>query len=930
MRRAWSRLRALLRRVRDGGARDEELSEELHAFVQHDAESKMRSGVPPEDARRAALIELGGVEQVKERVRDARAGARLEGTFRDVRYALRSLGRAPGFSSSVIGNLSLGLAAMIVAFALINGALHRPRPGIQDLDRLVEIGILETFRGQPSAARTAFADYPDVVGVLEEGMRSLEGLASFTESDVAVTLPEPRSLRAAFVSPSYFDVLGVRPEIGRTFAPADSGADAAVAIISGALWMREFGGARSAIGRPIQTGGQVFEVIGVAPLGFAGTTRSVDLWLPIGFGDRAATNDPLQQSFHVNPMVKDDPLRQSVARVIRYMGRMRDGVGVERVETELGVVAGRLGIARPAGDPGAGRLVASANDSVEPVSVEVSGLSGLSGDVVETVAFILPLPLLVLVLACVNAANLLLVRASRRGREMALRLALGASRLRLVRHLISESLILAISAALLALLLAWSGLQLIAASFVMWPMPLDGTVVGGALVTAFLTALGFGLVPAIRATGHRPSAALGTAAGGVGGTRAESRGRRVLVAGQIALSLGLLATGFQLSSTLKSEPPGTDPDRMLVASFDLAQLRSSSAESNAFYEALLDRASKLPGVEAAGLSSRDLLWTSSLSSGNEVFLSGPDLLWTSDAEPGNLRILDPQRRRRLTVGASAGGDFFRALGLDLLQGRNFAPADRREIPEVAIVTERLASMIEGGALGRHLHVATFPGAPEADVRIVGIVESPAELYGQDVAAIFFPSPFFPSPFQNGTARTLYVRTNGPAGPLAPALRDIVAQLDRRVPLLELTTLDQKIRSDEQFQGLRVLAQTAAVLGILALLLASVGLYGVTSYSVAMRVREIAVRMALGARADRVVAMVLRQALAVATIGAMLGGLVAVAAVIVIQSQVFGVGGVDVATLGGSAGLLAAAMLLASTLPAWRAARLDPNVVLREE
>jgi ABC-type antimicrobial peptide transport system permease subunit len=205
-----------------------------------------------------------------------------------------------------------------------------------------------------------------------------------------------------------------------------------------------------------------------------------------------------------------------------------------------------------------------------------------------------------------------------------------------------------------------------------------------------------------------------------------------------------------------------------------------------------------------------------------------------------------------------------------------------------------------------------------------------DLYGQDVAAIFFPSPFFPSRVQKGTARTLYVRAQGPAGPLAAAIREIVAQLDRRVPLLELATLDQKIRSDTRFQSRRVLAQTAAVLGIVALLLASVGLYGVTSYSVAMRVREIAVRMALGARADRVVAMVLRQALAVAAIGAALGGLVAIAAVPVIQSQMFGVPGLDVATLGGSSALLAAAMLVASVLPAWRAARLDPIAVLREE
>jgi predicted permease len=906
----------MLRRLVGGGASDEELSEELRAFVEHDADSKIRSGLPQEEARRAALIELGGAEQVKEHVREARAGARWEDVFRDIRYAMRSLVRSPGFSLSVIGNLSLGLAAMIVAFALIHGgSLRRPSPGIEDPDRLVEIGILETNPRGTRPAPTAMADYPDVARVLDEGMPSLDGLASFTESDVAVTLPQPRSLKAAFVSPNYFGVLGVRPEIGRTFAPAAGGVDAPVAIISRALWMGEFGGDPSVIGRPIQVGGQIFDVIGVAQEGFVGmteTVRGADLWLPIGFVNRVAMDDPFGQSGH---------------RLIRYVGRMRDGVRVERVETELGVAAARLGVIRPSGVPGPAQLVASADASVERVRVEVSGLSRSDIEALELAA-VMAIPLLVLALACVNAANLLLVRASGRSREVAVRLALGASRLRLVRQLIVESLVLAIGAALLALLLAWSGLQLVG-TFVMVPMPLDGTVVAGALVTALLTALGFGLVPALRAAGQRPSAALGTSPAGSGGTRAESRGRRVLVAGQIALSLGLLASVFQLASTLQSEPPGTDPDRMLVASFDLAQLRFSSGESNAFYAELLDRVSRIPGVEAAGLSGRDLLWSSRSGFGNQLFLSGRDLLWTSDAEQLGLTLITPDGRR-VTTGASAGGDFFRALGLDLLQGRDFATADRRDIPEVAIVTERLASMMQGGALGRSLQVSVDFSAPDINVRIVGIVESPAELYGQDVAAIFFPSPFFPSKFQNGTARTLYVRAGGEAAPLAPALREIVAQIDPRVPLLELATLDEKIRLDTQFQGHRVLAGTAAALGIVALLLASVGLYGLTSYSVAMRVREIAVRMALGARADRVVAMVLRQALTIATIGAVLGALVGIVAGLVIRSEVVGVAGVDFAALGGSAVLLAVAMLVATILPAWRAARLDPNAVLRQE
>jgi predicted permease len=653
------------------------------------------------------------------------------------------------------------------------------------------------------------------------------------------------------------------------------------------------------VGRPIQVGRQPFQVIGVAPREFAGTSQNpietgVELWLPIALADRVG--DPF--SFGRDGFVfLDDPPGE---RVIRYVGRMRDGVRVDRVETELGVIAGQTGVF---GDV-----------PVERATVEVSGLSRLDeADAVGIAAIILSVPFLVLVIGCVNAANLLLVRASRRGREVAVRLALGASRLRLVRQLVIESLILAIGAALLALPLAWSGMQFVAA-FMVFPMPLDPTVVAGALVTAFLTALGFGLVPALQATGQHPSAVLGTSPAGSGGTRSQSGGRRALVAGQVALSVGLLATGFQLTSALESlaEPPGTDPDRLLLASFDLAQLRFSSAESDAFYAALLDGASRLPGVEAAGLSSRDIARS-----------------WTFD--PANAVVLDPGDGPvgGISASGSAGGNYFKVVGLDLVQGREFVAADRREIPEVAIVTERLASQVfDDVALGRSLHVRTpFRDGTEADVRIVGIVESPVGLSGEEVAAVFFPSPF-PSPIQNGTARTLHVRSEGPAGPLAPAVRDLVAQLDAQVPILELATLDQKIRADILFE--RVLARAAAALGIVALLLAGIGLYGVTSYSVAMRAREIAVRMALGARPDRVLAMVLRQALAVAMIGSVLGGLAAIGAGLLIQAEVFGVAGVDVRTLAGSAALLLVAMLLASILPARRAARLDPNVVLREE
>jgi predicted permease len=811
---------------------------------------------------------------------------------------MRGLGQARGFSFSVIGSLSLGLAATILALAFINGALLLPFPGVRDQARLVMLGILENTPLGPRLPTIALADYPEVFRALGEGMASLEDVASFTNSDVAVSLPEPRSLPAAFVSPNYFDVLGVQPEIGSTFAPGEDSAESAVVIIGHALWTGAFGRDRSVVGRPIQVGRQTFQVIGVAPPGFRGTTQDpfepgIEVWLPIGLAD--LVGNPLSVGRDGFIFVDDQPGE----RAIRYVGRMRPLVRVDRVESELSVVAGPI--------------VALTDIPAERVTLEVSGLSRLDDgpNAAELAALILPVPLLVLVIACVNVANLLLVRASRRRREVALRLALGASRLRLVRQLVVESLILAIGAALVALPLAWSGLRLLEAFMI--PMPLDGTVVAAALVTAFLTALLFGIVPALRATGQHPSSALGAAPAGTLGKRSEDRGRRALVAGQIALSLALLASGFQLTSALESlaEPPGTAPDRLLLASFDLAQLRFSSAESDAFYTALLDGAPRLPGVEAAGLSSRTL-------GGSWAF------------DPVNTVVLDPGNGRGgFTASGSAGGDYFEVVGLDLIRGREFVAADQREIPDVAIVTERLASQIlDDPALGRSLRVSTpFPGAVEADVQIVGILESPVEQSGQEVAAIFFPSPF-PSPIQDGTSRTLHVRSEGPAAAMAPAIRDLVASIDPGVPIPELATLDQKIRADTLHQ--RALARASALLGIVALLLASVGLYGVTSYSVAMRRREIAVRMALGAQADRVVAMVLRQALAVAMVGSVLGGLVAIGAGLVIQAEVFGVAGIDAATLSASAALLAAAMLLASALPARRAARLNPNAVLREE
>jgi predicted permease len=900
MRRALSRLRALLRRLVDHDSPRDELDEEIQSFLEHDIESKIQSGMSRDEARRAALAELGGADQVKERVWDNAAGARWESAFRDLRYALRSLGQARAFSASVIGSLSLGLAATIMAFALINGALlPRPLPGVQDPERVVTLGILQEVVGIGGSLfrlrRTTWSDYPDVVSSLE-GMTSLEQVASFTESEMVATLPQPVSLQSAFVSLDYFDVLGVRPEIGRTFAPNEGGADAAVAIIGHGLWIREFGGDPGVIGAPIQVGRQPFQVIGVAPQRFTGTSQGagVELWVPIAYAETLASNSRVWAGGFASSLngVLDE-------WQIGYLGRIRDGTDIDRVEIELGVVAG--GIAASAANP------------TDSVRVEVSPVDESDGFHVLEAAALLAVPFLVLAIGCVNAANLMLVRSMRRAREVAIRLALGASRLRLVRLLVTESLILALGATVLALPLAWSGMRWLAA-LVGFPFatPMDGTVVAGAVVTAFLTALAFGLVPALRSTSQNPSAALGTAHAGSGGTRAHSRGRLVLVAGQVALSLGLLGTAFQLTSALEQAavPPTDSPDRLLLASFDLKATGYSTAETEAFYAALLDGASRLPGVEAAALSDRNL---------TDGWADGPPVVPLSESPDMSFG--------RFVLSGYAGGDYFDVLGLELVRGREFVATDRRDTAEAAIVTERFAARMAEAAdvLGQSVYVnnAATDTPRQTVLRIVGVVESPVAPSGEEVEAIFFPSPV-----DQGAALTLHLRATGSAAPLVAAVRDLVARLDSGVPILQLGTLEQMFGARDVDE--RNLARVVALIGIAAVLLASLGLYGVTSYSVAVRAREIAVRMALGARSGSVQTMILRQALFIALIGSVVGGVAAAAIGTLIRAEVVDVAGVDVQALSLSAACLAVAMLFASFVPARRAARLAPYSVLREE
>ena len=811
----WSRLNALMRRFAAGEKADRALDDELQAYLREDIECRIRSGDSPDEARRAALAELGGVEQVKEHVRDARTGASLETLLQDLRYGVRTLVKTPGYSLSVVGSLSLGIASMIVAVAFANSITFRPFPGVRDQGELVEVRFEECYRSHSGCIPmdTRHEDYL----ALRETVMGLQGIAASTPTPVAAALPDAQPLSASLVSTNYFDVLGTTATVSRTFASEESNVDrAGVAVISHRLWLREFGADPAVLGRAIRVADQDVVIMGVAPGGFAGVDLRVgrsgpDVWLPMPLVARVANASP----------TSDDP--PTGDRYYRYIGRLAQGSSPEQVRAQAETVARHV-----AARNGSRRLVKAA---VSPVRIYPTF------KIAPLIALVLGVAAIVLVIACVNAANLLLARGSARQHEIAIRIAIGANRYRIVRQLLTETLLLAMAAAVLAVpLVAWA--VGIASEYLTVPMPLDLTVLAVTVFIAGTSAVACGLLPAFRVTAQAPAATFSPAQA-TSATRAQTRGRRAILVVQVALSLGLLAGGVQLVTALKGldRSSGTPPDRLLIASFDLKQLNFREADAEAFYAGLLDRVSRLPGVEAAGLAPTRAVWTFNRGKARDNSI----VVW---------RAVDPPRQGEVPVGGYAAGNLTEALGLHVLQGRTFTDDDRRtRLPQVAIVNRRFADrLLDGQALGATLRVAlrSQPYTAAIDVRVVGVIEATQEpSYVRDppysVETIYLPAPLEPA-----FALALYVRARDSAAAIAPAVRDIVRQIDARVPILQLESLAQ---ANERFLvAENTLARATAILGLIALFLATWGLYGVLSYIVTLRSREIAVRLALGAKA----------------------------------------------------------------------------------
>jgi putative ABC transport system permease protein len=811
----------------------------------------------------------------------------LNGVGQDFRHAARSLWAAPGFSATVVASLTLGIVVVACTYAFINAALFPTLPGVRDQHRLIAIYMERSTLDERTALRQAVPGVQDVA-------------SSMGRRFAIAARGQVLSVPGVFVSANHFDVLGTRIQAGRDFLDSeDRPADSAVVVLGFALSRRLFGD-DNPVGASMTVGGHPVQIVGIADEDFRGTyvdfDADVDIFFAWGMAGRFAAEP-------ANDFQRPDAAPGEYE--LTHIARLSDSASVEAVLGRVRLVAARL-------------VTARIGPKYRPI-VRVRSLGRDDNETAPQIAAIFAIPFLVLLIGCINAAMLLLARGIQRMRDIAVRLALGAGRWRIVRYLLAESLLLALIAAAMTLpVLSWTVAVL--ERFMPVPFEVDGRVAAFAVLVSCASVFGFGLAPALRLAGIRDGMALGSSRPGE--TPRRSQMRQLLVAVQVALSIGLLTTGAQLITGVQQLAGATgvdSPSRLLMVSFDLSQLNVPPGRAEAFYSGLLERAERLPGVERVGLGGTGAVWTDGRGKTHDNSTG----VWPPDAKP---------ERGHVWIGGYAGGDLIEAVGLRLLAGRLFTPADRTGTPRVAIINRTAATrQYNGAAVGRVIRVASRGGAYATghDLEIVGVIDSaldPGYVPNPDdptVEAIYLPERLRHEP-----ALTLYVRTSEGARPMLAAIQRAASSVDPAVPIVDSATLAE--HQLEQQVEVRFAAQGVTVLGIVGLALAAGGVYGMVAFLAASRRQEIGVRMALGARPQLILRLVLRQSMRTALVGAVAGGAIAVAVSVVVRAEMYGVPPVDMLGLAAAALLLGSVVLVASLIPARAAARIDPLVVLREE
>lgn len=889
------------------GRRDADLQAEIASYIAIETDENIARGLSPQAAHDAAVRKFGNPTRVREDVYVMNTIGWLETFVHDLRSALRLLARDKSFAAAALISLTLGIGANTAIFQLLDALRLRALP-VARAAELVEVRIPPGSRTGSFNGRRPNHTYPMWVE-LQQRQQVLSDLFAWgaTRFNTATT-GEVRYIEGLYVSGSYFSALGVQPLLGRLLTEADDrrGCGPATAVISHAYWQRELSGSPDVLQRTVTLDGFAFPIVGVTPPSFFG----------MEVGRRYDVAVPLCADAVFRPGGR---FEQRATWWLAVAGRLHSDVTVEQASDHLAALSPALFQATlpPTYGPRDAETYRNFRLQAFPSATGVSALRTSFGD---PLVVLLATAGLVLVIACANLANLLLARAAARGREMAVRLAIGASRAQLVRQLLIESVVLAAGGAILgglaAGMLSRTLLAVLAgdntAVFVdlSWSWRMLAFTSGVALVACVLV----GVAPAWRATAVAPGSALKAAGRGVAGGRERTGLRRGLVVTQVALSLVLLLGALLFSRTLYNlltTDSGFSQQGVVVASVThLSRLPDAGGDQQVLRRELRERLAALPAVAAVAQADVVPLGTSGFWN-EEVRVEG-------ESAPSS-RISNFNR-------VSAG--FFATLGIPMVAGRDFSPADTRSAPNVAIVSEAFVKrfVTAGGALGRTVRVDAPPGEPEPAYEIVGVVrDTKLQTLRDEIQPMVYVASTQEEDAGNGTQ--FVIRPRQRAADVMPAVAAAVAAFGPALNL-EFTVLDSAIQSALVRE--RLMATLSVAFGVLAILVAAVGLYGVMSYTVARRANEIGIRIAMGAARRDVVRMVLNETAALVLVGVIVGTLLALASAGVARSLLYQLNPTDPTTVAIAIALLVTIGLLAGLVPARRAASLDPVTALRAD
>jgi len=853
---------------------EREMDEELESYLSMVVDEKVQGGMSADDARREALMELGGTEQVKTEVRQSRHGATMDSFVWDLRHALRLMLKTPGFTAVVVLTLALGIGANTALFSTVNAALIRDIP-FDEPHRLV--AGEKTTDGVPNGSVSRL-DYFD----LRDAATSFEGLAAYVPHRVTVTgEAAPEVVGLMFATWNLFSVLRVDPVAGRGFLPEDELEGGSSVLISHALWQRRFGGAPGAIGRTVFVDGEPRTVIGVVPAGFR-FMNDTDLWVPVERGD-----------FFID--------RQRDSHSLRLVGRLAPGATLAQARSEADAISQRLEQQYPDSNSGKGFFL----DDLQRQMV---------GDARSSLMLLMATTAMVLLIACGNVAGLLLARSQGRLPEMAMRTALGAPRKRLIRQLMTESILMTLVAGIagvgLAVLFQRLLLQLLPLGKPGLPEPtLDSTVLIFTVVVSVLAGLAVGVVPAFRATPRQPWEQLKTTSR-VSGGRRSTRMRSLLVVTQVAVSVVLLIGSGLLIRTmtqLTAVDLGFDPERLLAGTVGIrGSVYPTPDERSAFFATLMERIEALPGVErASGIS--------------KLPIASPSMDWLVWPE-GQPKPGYGEGLYALTRFAMPG--YFETMGIPILEGRGIEDIDTPDAGRVVVISEAVAEGLFPGRdpIGRHLNLDWHD-----PYEVVGVVAN-AQLDG--VRADFPEAVYMSSAQAGATSMWLTVRTESDPLLVADPIRDILREMDADVVFSRPRSMTTIVEND--LSGLHTVTTALGLLAGIALLLTAIGLYGVLAYHVNQRIGEFGIRIAIGASAGKLLTLVVDRGLRMVGAGLVLGVTLSLFGTRLVQDLLFETDPLDPLTYAAAVVFLGAVGLAACVLPAWRAMHVNPVEVLRKE